>query len=88
MPTVFHDRRPANKQAEYLQGTSLHGKGDTRAVVWTKPQEGQEKGARYEGSHVSPTKTGVRLHGAPGGTMHFANEAVHSVNYVGKGQVA
>jgi hypothetical protein len=73
-------KQSASDRAAYLQTTSLHGKGDTKAVIWTKAPEGQTKGARYEGTRVSPTKNGVVLHG--GATAQtFHNDSVDEVHY-------
>lgn len=76
----FHDRRTgevkplASDRAEYLQGTWMHGKGDTRAAVWTK------QGVRHEGTRVSPTKDGVTLHGGLK-PQKFTNDSVDEVHY-------
>lgn len=84
--TNFHDRRDgsvkplASDRAQYLQGTSMHGKGNARAYVWTKPAEGQDKGVRYEGSHVSPSKGGLTLHGGPK-AQTFSDADVAEVGY-------
>jgi hypothetical protein len=58
----------------------MHGKGDTTAVVWTKAPEGQKQGARYEGTHVSPSENGIILHGGPK-AQHFSNASVDEVHY-------
>jgi hypothetical protein len=82
----FNDRRDgtlkplASDRAAYLQGTWMHGKPNVRAVVWTKPAEGQKKGVRYEGSHVSPSKDGVTLLGGPK-AKKFTNADVDEVHY-------
>ena len=87
MPNSVPDRgnHPARKMAGsdralYLQGTSMHGKPNTRAVIWTKPNEGQEKGVRYEGNRVTPTKEGVLLHGGLK-PQHFSDHAIDEVHY-------
>jgi hypothetical protein len=72
----------ASDRAAALQDTWKHGHPETRAVVWTKAPEGQEKGARYEGSHVSPSKNGLTLHGSGPKAMPFSNDAVDEVHYV------
>lgn len=71
----------ASDRAAYLQDTWKHGHPETTAVVWTKAQEGQKQGARYEGTHVSPSKNGITLHGGPK-AQHFSNDAVDEVNYI------
>lgn len=88
MPSPYENARRHNEtkplgsdKAAALQNTWMHGKGDTKAVIWTKAPEGQTKGARYEGTHVSPTKDGVILHGgAKAQTFH--NSSVDEVHYV------
>ncbi len=88
MPSAYErarshsERKPlASERAKDLQNSWKHGQGDTKAVVWTKPQPGQEKGVRYEGTHVSPTQDGLHLHGGPK-AMKFSNESVDEVHYI------
>ena len=72
----------ASERAAYLQSTWKHGHPETRAVVWTKPQGDNEQGVRYEGSHVSPSRNGITLHGSGPKAQAFSNDAVDEVNYV------
>jgi len=84
----FNDRRDgtlkplASDRAEYFQGTWKYGKPNYRAYVWTKPAEGQKKGVRYEGTHITPNKNkdGIVLHGLPGGEK-FSNDSVDEIGY-------
>jgi hypothetical protein len=70
----------ASDTARNLQNTWKHGHPETRAVIWTKGNEGG-KGVRHEGSHVSPSENGVNLHGGPR-AQHFSNESVAEVHYI------
>jgi hypothetical protein len=73
----------AHSAADRLSRSWMHTAGDHSAVVWTKGNESSSKGARYEGSHVSPSHdgSGLVLH-TPSGGQRFSNKAVATVNYV------
>jgi hypothetical protein len=73
----------AHSAADRLSRSWMHTAGDHSAVVWTKGNESSPKGARYEGTHVSPSHdgSGLTLHTGTGG-QKFPNRSVATVNYV------
>lgn len=75
----------AHSAADRLSRSWMHTAGDHSAVVWTKGNESNPKGTRYEGSHVSPSHdgTGMNLH-TSSGAVPFKNREVATVNYVKK----
>lgn len=78
----FNDaKKPSGSEtARSLQNSWKHGHPETKAVIWTKGTDGN-KGSRYEGTHVSPSETGVNLHGGPR-AQHFANHSIDEVHYI------